>query len=75
MNSYKALVDLLPRSPRLMGDVLAINGDGSVTVALLGGGVLTASSTTGLTIGQRVFVQRGVVIGTAPALPGVTIDV
>lgn len=71
-NPYKALLDLLPSSPLLVGDVVAVNGDVAV-VELPGGGLVQARGQT--VVGAHVFVRGGVIEGEAPALTYVSASV
>lgn len=71
-NPFRALLDLLPSRPLLVGVVTAV-GDGVVTVELPGGGVVTARGTAAED--DTVFIRDGAVEGIAPSLPIVLIDV
>lgn len=71
-NPYKALLDLLPSSPLLVGDVVSVNGDVAV-VELPGGGLIQARGKA--VVGAHVFVQGGVIDGEAPALTYVAASV
>ncbi|WOI47686.1 hypothetical protein [Acidovorax sp. BLS4] len=64
-NPYRAFLALIPADRLLVGDVVAAAG-GVATVQLPGGGLLQARGEA--TAGQRVFVQGGVIQGTAPTL-------
>lgn len=55
-----------------VADVAAVNGDGTVTVTLPGGGVLRVRGTA--SVGDRVFVKDGKIDGEAPELPFVAIE-
>lgn len=72
-NVYRALLALLPEDPLQVGDVTAVNADGTVTLTLPGGGQLRARGEANN--GARVFVRGGIVEGPAPALTVLTIDV
>lgn len=72
-NIWKQFTDLLPGSPRFIGEVIDQSGDGSVTVELPGGGLLKATGTAA--VGTKVFVRNGLVEGVAPELPVVEIEV
>lgn len=71
-NPFKVLQDLVARPGAQVGVVTAASG-GQVTVELPGGGHITARGDA--TTGQTVYVREGVVEGTAPSLPIVTIEV
>lgn len=72
-NVWRQFAQLLPEAPLLLGTLLAEHADGTVTVQLLAGGLLRVTgSGTG---GDRVFVRAGAVVGPAPALPSVDIEV
>ncbi|MDR0770180.1 MAG: hypothetical protein LBE75_03150 [Burkholderiales bacterium] len=76
MNLWRAFHDLLPDSPRLLGDVETIHGGGTVTVLLLGGGSLRVQTGgVDVTVGARVFVRGGAVEGTAPVLAAEQIEI
>lgn len=66
---------LLPKNPKTLGDIQVAAGHNQFVVALLGGGsVLASSSDTALKVGDRVFVQGGVItgkqVGTITTVPG-----
>lgn len=71
-NLFRQLIDLLPDPALQVGEVTSVN-DGICTIALPGGGVLTARGAA--TVGDQVFVRGGVVEGTAPALSVELIEV
>lgn len=72
-NVWKQFAQLLPGAPLLLGTVLADHADGTVTVQLLDGGLLRVTGSS--VVGDRVFVRDGEVIGPAPTLPGVDIEI
>ena len=72
MNIYKILMDLFPVDRTDVGTVIQVYQDG-VLVHLQTGGYLRAIGAA--TSGSRVYVQGGKVVGTAPSLSGVTIQV
>lgn len=72
-NVYRALLELLPQTPLQVGEVAAINADGTRTLELPGGGEIRARGTAAL--GDRVFVRDGLIEGAAPALTTLTIEV
>lgn len=67
-NPYKRLVALLPGSPLLTGQVLAVLADG-VTIRLSDGTQLRVRGEA--LVGDYVYVRGGVIEGPAPALMGV----
>lgn len=71
-NTYRALVDLLPQRPLLVGDVTALDGDLRV-ITLPGGTTLRARGDA--SVGDHVFVRDGVIEGSAPALTVVFVEV
>ncbi|MFN3494873.1 MAG: hypothetical protein ACK40L_10225 [Hydrogenophaga sp.] len=72
-NLFRALLDLLPEAPLLVGTVTVVNSDETVTVELSGGGLLRVRGTAA--VDDRVFVRGGVIEGPAPALTSVTINI
>lgn len=72
-NIYRALLDLLPAAPLLVGTVTAINADDTRTVQLPGGGTVRARGEAAPN--DRVFLRDGLIEGPAPTLPFLTIDV
>jgi hypothetical protein len=73
INPFKQLLALLPQSPLLVGQVVAV-ATGTVTVQYPGGGQQTARG-GGYAVNAKVFVRAGVVEGLAPTLTAVTIEV
>lgn len=71
-NPYKRLLGLLPRRPRLIGTVLAVD-DGTALVQQLGGGTQRVVG-GGLAEGDKVFFRDGAVEGPAPDLPEISIE-
>lgn len=63
-NVYRALIDVLPRDPRLVGQVATVHGDGTLTVALPGGGSQRIRGSAALN--GQVFFKGGVVESAAP---------
>lgn len=72
-NPYRQLLELLPQDPLEVGDVIAVNADGTRTVQLPGGGQLVVRGDAALA--ARVFVRSGLIEGPAPALTALDIDV
>jgi hypothetical protein len=73
MNIYRELMALLPSSPLLVGQVVAV-ATGTVTVEYPGGGTQIVRA-TGYALNATVFVRDGVVEGLAPTLSTSTIEV
>lgn len=71
-NPYTALLGLLPRTPLLVGEVVAYSG-GLATIELPDGSTLQARGAA--TVGQRVFFRDGAIEGLAPSLTLETIDI
>ena len=71
-NPYRRLLALLPATSRQVGEVISISGS-RVRVALIGGGVRTCQGDAQM--GSMVYVEGDQVIGVAPNLPVVTIEV
>ena len=72
-NVYRALLELLPQDPLLVGTVTTVNADDTRTVQMPGGGTLRVRGEAA--VSDRVFVRGGVIEGTAPALTAITIEV
>jgi hypothetical protein len=64
---------LAPGDPLRLGTITADNGDGTMAVGLVGGGVLRARG--GGTIGQTVYVRNGAIDGVAPSLPSYDVEI
>ncbi|MBN9411331.1 MAG: hypothetical protein J0H69_19475 [Burkholderiales bacterium] len=73
-NLYRALREILPEAPLLVGDVSTLNLDGSITVTFPGGGEQRVRGAD-VSTGDRVFVRNGVIEGPAPVLPFEDIEV
>lgn len=75
-NLYQRLKSLLPDAPIQSGAVTAVYADSTAAVALDGGGgELRVRNALGHVLGEQVYVQSGAIIGTAPDLPYVLIEV
>ena len=72
-NLWRQFEDLLPDSPLLVGTVVTSHDDGTVTVQLLGGGLVRVTGTGGP--GDPLFVRGREVVGPAPTLPTVDIEI
>ena len=73
VNPWLDLLGTLPTGRYIKGNVIALNADGSVTVATADGGTIRARPLPGQTwsLTDGVFVQDGRVVDSAPSLPGV----
>lgn len=71
-NPYNRLLALIPTTPRQVGEVLSISGS-RVRVDLVGGGVHSCQGD--VEVGSMVYVEGDQIIGEAPSLPVVMIEV
>lgn len=71
-NPFVALQRQLAGPPLQVGDVVS-GSDGAFVVELPGGGRINARGSAA--VGQRVWVRAGLIEGTAPTLPIVSIEV
>ena len=71
-NPYKRLLALMPTTPRQVGEVISISGS-RVRVDLVGGGVRTCQGDA--EVGSMVYVEGDQIIGEAPSLQVVMIEV
>ena len=71
-NPYRRLLAILPTTPRQVGEVISVSGS-RVRVALVGGGVRTCQGDG--QVGSMIYVEGDQIIGVAPNLPVVTIEV
>lgn len=74
-NLFKQLQSLQSTAPLLTGEITADLGAGLVQVTQPGGGVQPVRNTPGLAVGQWVFFRAGLIIGEAPNLPAVRIEI
>jgi hypothetical protein len=72
---WKRFIDLLPKSPRYIGTVTSVDGDGLHTIQLTGGGFITCLSNTTFQVADKVFVTDKKIEGKAPSLPTEIIEV
>ncbi|RAA05619.1 hypothetical protein DOT66_21735 [Ralstonia pseudosolanacearum] len=72
-NLWRQFEQLLPDAPLLVGTVVTRHDDGTVTVQLLGGGLVRATGAG--EPGERLFVRGAEVIGPAPTLSTVDIEI
>ena len=74
-NLFRRLQELLPDAPLLSGQITGSLGDGRVRIELPGGGALDALNPAGLADGTWVYVKGGAIVGEAPDLPYVLIEI
>lgn len=72
---WKKFLDLIPSTPRQVGEVISSLGGGRYIVTLVGGGTVEVRSGTAYSIGTKVFVVGKTIEGTAPTLTASVIDV
>jgi hypothetical protein len=72
---WKKFVDLLPKTPRYIGTVIAVTSPGRYVVQLVGGGTLTVLGSAEYQVSDRVFVADKKIEGKAPTLTAETIEV
>lgn len=72
-NPLKRFRTLFREEPTLVGTITGTNGQ-VASVTILGGGAIQVRNPLGVASGS-VFVRDGEIIGEAPALPAVTIEV
>lgn len=72
MNPYKKLISMLPSGRVDVGTVTASYSDG-VLLLLQDGGTLIVKGEG--TVGERVYIKDGYIIGAAPNLVGDTFEV
>ncbi len=72
-NLYRQLRELLPEPALTVATLTVAHADGTCTVAYPGGSQQRVRGTG--TVDEKVFVRAGVIEGTAPNLPSVTIEV
>ena len=71
-NLFRRLQELLPDEPLLSGHITGSLGDGRVRIEMPGGGALDPA---GLAVGTWVYVKGGAIVGEAPDLPYVLIEI
>lgn len=72
-NPWKNFRNLVPQDRPGVGEIVAVNGDGTSQVQLVGGGIITAIGSG--TVGQDVFLTGNRIDGNAPTVALVTVDV
>lgn len=73
LNLWRQFEALLPDTPLMIGTVVSVHVDATLTVALLDGGLLRVKGSAAP--GDRVFVREGQVEGPAPVLEQVRIEI
>ena len=73
-NIYKRLLSLLPQAPITTARVMLVFDDGTAHVATFGGGEARVRNPLGIEVGQPVYVQDSAVIGEAPEMLEVLIE-
>lgn len=73
-NFWSKFLGLLPPSKKIVGTITSVSS-GVYTIQLVDGGFIQATSVQSIAIATKVFVKDGVIIGTAPALPSLEIEV
>jgi len=71
-NPYRRLLALLPTTPRQVGEVISVSGS-RVRVDLVGGGVRTCQGDA--QVGGMVYVEGGRIVGQAPTLLKIRVEV
>lgn len=66
LNPYAVFLDLLPKRPRVVGEVVLVSENMATVVIEGGGGRIQAVGEA--QVGQRVYVRDDLVEGLAPAL-------
>lgn len=74
-NLWRRFFGLRPDAPQLVGTITVVSGGGSYVVNLTGGGTQEVRGEGTYTVGDKVFVQGGRIIGEAPSLTSVVIEV
>lgn len=72
---YRRLLELLPEQPIYTATVTAAHADGTATVEMPGGQQARVRNPFDAAVGAGVYVQDGAVVGDAPALPLVLIEI
>jgi F0F1-type ATP synthase epsilon subunit len=73
-NLWVQFQQLLRSDPIQVGTVISLNGDGTSTVQLIGGGLLRVQG-QGVAVDAKAFIQSGKIQGEAPDLPAYDIEV
>lgn len=67
MNYWAQFIDLLPKTPRYIGNIVSQIGY-TYTIARIDGGLIRGTSSVTYEVDTRVFVRNGVIEGSAPNL-------
>lgn len=73
-NLWAKFKSLIPEEPLVIGRIISINGDGTSTVELFDGGRMRVKGQS-VPVGQQAFVRFGEIIGPAPTLPLVVVEI
>ena len=73
MNLWILFQSFLPKQATVIGTLVTEHADGTVSIELLGGGVLRVIGTAA--VGTRIFARDGRMTGEAPDLPSVEIEI
>jgi len=73
-NLYRQFLSLIPRDALLIGTVLAHNDDGTSDVELPGAQAIRVRGQS-VPVGQNAFVRGGEIIGEAPNLTLMTVEI
>lgn len=74
-NFWRRFTDLLPKTPRNIGTVINVLGDGRYVVQLIGGGVVQVTSSATFVVTDRVFITNKQIDSKAPNLTPMTIEI
>ena len=72
---WKRFLDLIPTTPRQVGEIVSSPGGGRYIVTLVGGGTIEVRSGTTYAVGTKVFVVGKNIEGVAPTLTSSIIEV
>lgn len=73
MNPWTLFQSFLPKQTTMIGTVVTEHADSTLSIELLGGGVLRVTGTAAL--GTRIFARDGRMTSEAPDLPSVEIEI
>ena len=72
---WKKFLDLLPGNPLLVGTVQSHNADGTSTVVLPDGATSLRVRGQSVAVNGVAFIQGGEIVGDAPSLTVIQIDI